>query len=97
MTAEPCAACAKLGELACRVHYVPEPRGRTISEAVALALEALPGRLSEWLSGEPQLAALRAHVALWVHEYAIRRGVILEDRDVADELEAVISNLRGGR
>lgn len=70
-------------------------RGRTIREAVVVALEAVAGRPTEWLGDELLRIALRNHVLGWVHSYAEHRGVILDDSDVATELEAVLIELRG--
>jgi hypothetical protein len=71
--------------------------GRTIREAILIALEGIAGRTTEWLGDDGQHAALRNHVLGWVHSYAEHRGVILADSDVAGELDAVISELRAGR
>lgn len=68
--------------------------GRTIRDAIAIALEGLNGDLLEWVVLAKQRAALRDHVKLWVHDYARHRGVILSDRDIVDELDAVIAELR---
>lgn len=74
----------------------PSPRGRTIREAIAIALEAVSGRPSEWLAAKPQLEALIEHVTRWVHDYARHRDVILTDDDITSELTAVLADLRGG-
>jgi hypothetical protein len=72
----------------------PPTRGRTIREAILIALEAIAGRPSEWVGDDMHRVALRDHVLRFVHSYAEHRGVILEDRDVAGELDAVIAELR---
>ncbi len=68
--------------------------GRTIREAVMLALEALAGRPDEWISDDQRIAALRAHVFTWVRSYAEHRGVILSDADIGEDLDHVIATLR---
>lgn len=71
--------------------------GRTIREAIAVALEAVPGDLHEWCVLAKQRDALRRHVVAWVHDYARNRGVILSDRDITDELDRIVAELRAGR
>lgn len=68
--------------------------GRTIREAIAIALEGINGDILEWIVFAKSRAALRDHVKLWVHDYARHRGVILSDRDITDELDLVIAELR---
>jgi hypothetical protein len=67
----------------------------TVRDAVTIALEVLPGELEEWVSANR--TALRAHVRAWVHEFALARGVILEDRDIDSELTAIIAERRARR
>jgi hypothetical protein len=66
--------------------------GRTIREAIAIALEALPGSAAEWVALDRK--SLRAHVFEWVHAYAKQRGVVLEDSDIESELREVINEIR---
>lgn len=66
----------------------------TIREAVAIALEAVPGTPEEWLSTSADRKALRDHVRAWVHDYAKARGVILSNRDIDSEFNIVIAELR---
>lgn len=68
-------------------------RGRTIREAICVALEGLPGDPAEWIVMDRK--SLRAHVIEWVHSYAKRRGVILSDSDIDSELRDVIAELKG--
>jgi hypothetical protein len=75
----------------------PPDRGRTIREAVTIALEVLPGSLPEFVAFAAQRDAMRAHVLRWCHEYAATRGVILSDQDITTELDAVIVELKGRR
>lgn len=78
------------------VDPAPPARGRTVREAIAIALEPVNARPSAMHSDpELELVAVRNHVMAWVHSYAERRGVILEDRDIAEELDAVLAELRG--
>jgi hypothetical protein len=67
--------------------------GRTIREAVRLALEALPGDPSEWAVLDR--ASMRAHVYDFVHDYARHRGVILTDLDIESELLIIVAELLG--
>lgn len=69
-------------------------RGRTVRDAILIALEAVSGRPVEWIVDDQQRLALRNHVMAWVHSYAEHRGVILDDFDVVGELDAVIAQLR---
>lgn len=71
--------------------------GRTIREAIAVALEGLSGDMFVWVVLAKQRDALRAHVVKWVHEYAQNRGVILSDADIESELAQVIAELRSGQ
>jgi hypothetical protein len=66
--------------------------GRSLRAAIAVSLEPL--RVAEFLVDDGGRAALRAHVLLWMHDYAIRRGVLLDDADILAELEAVIAARR---
>ena len=70
--------------------------GRTIREAIAVALEGLSGSAEEWLlaSNSEDKQRLRSYVRTWVHEYAAARGVILEDRDIDTELQDIVNRLR---
>ena len=74
-----------------------ERKVQTIREAIAVALEGLSGDLHEWVCLAQQRNALRKHVKLFVHEFAQRRGVILEDKDITDELDAIVAALKSGR
>lgn len=70
-------------------------RERTIREAIFVGLEGLSGTVEEWLLAEgAQRKAMRAHVRDFVHEYALRRGVILQDDDIDTELDAIVSDLK---
>lgn len=71
--------------------------GRTIREAIGIALEGLSGDLFEWVVLAKQRDSLRKHVLTWVHDYARARGVILSDRDIKDELDRVINELKSGK
>lgn len=68
-------------------------RGRTIREAVRVALEGLPGRADEW--ADLARDAMRDHVLGWVLDYAARRGILLTTEDVDTELNVVIEELYG--
>lgn len=72
-------------------------RGRTIRDAIAIALEGLSGDLLEWVCLAKQRDTMRKHVLRFVHDYARNRGVILTDKDIKDELERVIAELRSGK
>jgi hypothetical protein len=73
-----------------------ELKGRTIRQAIAVALEGLNGDLYEWVVLAQQRNAMRKHVILWVADYAQNRGVILGTKDITDELDKVITELRRG-
>lgn len=69
-------------------------RGRTIREAIAVALEGLPGTLDSWLF-DRDAKTIRAHVVEWVLEYGFHRGVILDAKqDIEPEIRKVIEELR---
>lgn len=71
-----------------------KPRiGISIRDAVLIALEGLPGAPAEWVALPKQRDAMRHHVLAFVHEFAHKRGVILEDVDVLGELDAVVAEL----
>lgn len=70
-------------------HTVSE--GRTIRDAVRVALEALPGNLMQW--AQLDQVAMRDHVRDWVKGYARARGVLLTDVDIDSELNQVIGDL----
>lgn len=71
-------------------------RGRTIREAVMLALESTdPRRGALHDNKQLELVAVRNHVLAWVHSYAEHRGVLLEDSDVIGELDELLEQLRG--
>lgn len=70
-------------------------RGRTIREAIGVALEGLSGDLFEWVVLAKQRDAMREHVIHWVHDYARSRGVLLSDSDITSELDVVIAELKG--
>lgn len=70
--------------------------GRTIRQAIGIALEGLTGELLEWVVLAKQRDAMRKHVLRFVHDYARNRGVILTDADIKDELDVVIAELKGG-
>lgn len=67
----------------------------TIRAAVALAIEGLPG--SPRYNVTANRRTVRAHVVKWVHDYARRRGVILDDSDIISELESIVRELRNRR
>lgn len=71
--------------------------GRTIRQAIAIALEGLTGELLEWVVLAKQRDAMRKHVVRFVHDYARNRGVILSDKDITDELAVVIAELKSGK
>lgn len=62
-----------------------------------MALEVVPGPAHAWTADEQSCDALRAHVLAWVGDYARHRGVILDEGDIAGELDAIIATLRGPR
>lgn len=69
------------------------PNGITIREAILIAIEGLKGRPDDWATkGDKEL--LRTHVLNYVHDYTKRRGVILEDKDIEDELQTVLDELK---
>jgi len=71
-------------------------RGRTVREAIAIALEGIPGQPDGWLFVPIERAAVREHVIGWIQDYAQRRNVILDvKKDIEPELDLVIKQLRG--
>lgn len=76
-------------------HHETACRGRTIREAVGVALEGLSGDLLEWVVLAKQRDAMRAHVIRFVHDYARSHGVLLSDSDITSELDLVIAELKG--
>jgi len=68
-------------------------RGRTIREAVRVALEGLPGSTAEWAVMARD--AMRDHVLGWVMDYAAKRGIMLNIEDVDGELDVVIEEVCG--
>lgn len=73
----------------------PASRGKTVREALAVALEGLSGDRFEWAIVEPK--ALKEYLADWIKKYALARGVIVEDVDVDDEIRALVNALRRGQ
>lgn len=67
--------------------------GRTLRDAIAVALEVVPS-VELAAGGEKSRRALREYLLGWVKEYALARGVILEDGDLEIELREVIGELR---
>jgi hypothetical protein len=61
-----------------------------IREALAVALEGLPEDASELASDRD----VRRYLREFFKEFALRRGVIIEDADCADEIRALIAELR---
>ena len=67
--------------------------GRTLREALAAALEVVPG--AELAAGDRRArAALREHLLGFAKDFAFARGVVLEDLDLELELRDVIADLR---
>jgi hypothetical protein len=67
--------------------------GRTLREAIAIALEAVPS--VEFASGdEKERRALREFLVRWIKDYARVRGIIFEDLDFELELREAIATLR---
>lgn len=67
--------------------------GRSLHQAIAVALEVLV--VEEFLASDQGREALRAHVLLWVHDYAHTHGLILNDDEIAAALDEVLA-ARGG-
>lgn len=70
---------------------------RIIREAIAVALEGLAGDVLEWIVFAKQRNAMREHVKGFVHDFARNRGVILNDSDIAGELDVIVAELRSGK
>lgn len=70
------------------------PAARNIRAVLALALEGLAGDPFEWaiVNGD----SLRDHITRWVKSYGAARGVVFEDKDIADEIDALANSLRDG-
>lgn len=62
--------------------------GRTIREAIVLALESVPYRSPEFMTDEG-VRAIRHHIRDSIHTYALARGVQLSDSDIDSELAAL--------
>lgn len=71
-------------------------KARTIRDAIAVALEGLPGQKTNWaFAGKDEKVALRSYIIDWVQDYAKRRGVILDPAiDIVPELDRVIAELK---
>jgi hypothetical protein len=74
-----------------------ERKVQTVRQAVAVALEGPGGELLEWVVLAKQKDAMRKHVKGFVHDFARNRGVILSDRDITDELDRIVAELKGGK
>jgi hypothetical protein len=70
-------------------------RRNIIREAIAVALEGVSGDLHMFVVLAKQRDALRKHTIGFVLDFARYRGVLLEERDVKQEIENVIAELRG--
>lgn len=68
--------------------------GRTLRDAIAVALEVVP---SVELAAGDELSrlALREFLLGWIKDYAFNRGVIFDDKDLETDLRIVIAELRG--
>lgn len=73
-------------------------RGRTLADAIRIAMEILPGPVAHWArSRGAEHKAMRAHVVDWIKGYAHVRGVILDAIvDIEPELDRVLDELRRG-
>lgn len=66
--------------------------GRTLREAIAVALEAVPSvELAE--GNELSRRALRDFLLGWIKEYAYNRGVIFDDDDLETDLRIMLIRL----
>jgi hypothetical protein len=72
-------------------------RVQTIREALAVALEGLPGASDVWiLSGAKEQTAMRHHLIKFIEDFGINRGVILDvEKDIVPEINKIIAELRG--
>jgi len=68
-------------------------RDRTLREALAVALEGLPTG-SDMMDDTNARRAIGSYLRSWIKSYALRRGVILEDADLDDEIRSIIAELR---
>lgn len=68
-------------------------RGRTVREAMAVALEGLadPHEIAI-----VDAVAMREYLRDWIKGYAKFRGVIIDNQDVDDEIVDIIAMLRNG-
>jgi hypothetical protein len=67
--------------------------GRTIREALRIALEGLPSKDIDINIGA---RALRDHLRAFIIDYGKTRGVIFSNHDVDDELRAVVTEVIWG-
>jgi hypothetical protein len=92
--------CSSLSQLTCKLAPLDScvmrlGEGRGVHEAILIALEGLQGKPNAWLlSYGENRKAMREHVLRWVHEYAERRGVVLADQDIVDELDRIIEEVK---
>lgn len=73
------------------VQPISMDKGRTIKDAIAIALEALPPDVARMERG---VETLRSHLMLWMKDYARVRNVILTDADIGDDVTAAIETIR---
>lgn len=69
------------------------PKGMSIRDAVTIALEAIPGSIDATLI-DLKTSAVRDHVVGFIKEFARNRGVLFDDKDILDDVNAVITERR---
>lgn len=73
--------------------HQPPSDPKSVSDAIAVALEALPGSIDSNLI-DMKNVVVRTHVIEFVKEFARARGVIFDDKDIADEIEERLRELK---
>lgn len=67
--------------------------GMTVRDVVVIALEAIPGSTDTNLI-DMRNAVVRDHVVAFVKEFARNRGVIFVDKDIVDEINVYLAELK---
>lgn len=64
--------------------------GRTMHEALRLALEMWPGRLREWVVVNAHVEAMHDYLVSWINDYAKARGVLFDHQELEREVDQFI-------
>lgn len=66
---------------------------KSVRDALSIALEALPGSI-EYNLLEMKTDVVRKHIVDFIKGFALARGVIFEDKDIIDEINLHLSELK---